>query len=405
MKNMSSQNYIEVKYNLTISKGFYQVILNYYDTNHKRKQVWKSLSIKAITGNKNKAKSKAKEIAIQFETELNTPKETVECKGSNILFGEYMKQWLNSIKSTIELTTYSSYKNKVDTISEYFNNLGIRLIDLKKSDIKSFYNHLIETKGLKIQTVKRYHANIHKALNEAVDLELIKINPATNIKFDKTEQYIASYYNQEELENLFEVAKGSIIELHILLASHYGLRREEVCAIKFSAIDFNSHTITISHTVTQCNVNGKYEVIKKNRTKNKSSYRTLPLIPRIEKLLLIEKQRQEKNKQFFGNSYQNKDGYILVDAEGKLIVPDRVTKTFRKLLERNNLKKIRFHDLRHSCASLLLANGVNMKEIQAWLGHSNWNTTANIYSHLESNSKQNSANVIANVFSQNKKSA
>lgn len=120
-------------------------------------------------------------------------------------------------------------------------------------------------------------------------------------------------------------------------------------------------------------------------------------------MLLEEKQRQEKNQKIFGNCYKNKDGYILVDDEGSLIVPDTVTKKFRRLLEDNSLKKIRFHDLRHSCASLLLANGINMKEIQQWLGHSNFSTTANIYSHLESDSKQNSANVISNVLS--KKSA
>src|SRR5699024_158284 len=109
---------------------------------------------------------------------------------------------------------------------------------------------------------KRYHADIHKALKEAVELDLIPINPADNIKLDKSEQYIASYYNKEELEKLFDVAKGSIIELHILLASYYGLRREEVCGLKYSSINFVDHTITISHTVTQCNVDGQYITLK-----------------------------------------------------------------------------------------------------------------------------------------------
>lgn len=115
------------------------------------------------------------------------------------------------------------------------------------------------------------------------------------------------------------------------------------------------------------------------------------------------KQRQEKDRKFFGNSYKNKEDYILVDEEGNLIPPDTVTKTFRKLIKDNNLKKIRFHDLRHSCASLLLANGINMKEIQSYLGHANWNCTANLYSHLESNTKEKSANVISNVLSKSEK--
>ena len=194
-------------------------------------------------------------------------------------------------------------------------------------------------------------------MNEAVELDLITINPADKIRFNKTEQFISSYYNSQELEKLFEVAKGSIIELHILLASYYGLRRSEVCAIKiYDSIDFVNKTITISNTVTQSEVDGVYTVIKKARTKNVSSYRTLPLIPKIEELILKEIEKQEYNKKIYGNSYKNKDGYLLVDDEGKLILPDRVTKTFRELLKNNGLKQIRFHDLRHSCASLLLAN-------------------------------------------------
>ena len=392
--------HIDVTSNLVVKRGIFQVALNYYDLNNKRVQKWKSLGLKDIPGNKTQAKKLQKEVEREFEEELNTPKETVQSKGSNILFGEYMKTWLNNIKSSVEPTTYASYKNKVETISEYFNNLGITLSALKKADIKEFYQHLVAERDIKPQTVKRYHANIHKALNEAVELELLQVNPADKMKMDKSEQFISSFYNQKELEELFEVAKGSIIELHILLASYYGLRRQEVCGLKWYAIDFENHNITIRHTVTHCNVDGRYALVKKNRTKNTSSYRTLPLIPELEKLLLKRKYQQEQDKAKFGNTYKNKDGYILVDEEGALILPDRVTKTFRNLLKDNNLKKIRFHDLRHSCASLLLANGVNMKEIQAYLGHSNWNTTANTYSHLESSTKEKSVNVIANVLSQ-----
>lgn len=398
--NNTTQEYITVKSNLTTKRGIYQVVLNYYDNTHKRKQVSRTLGIRAVPGNKGLAKQKQKEIERSFEDEINTPKETIECKGSTILFSEYMKQWLETTKSSIEPTTYASYKNKVEVIAEYFSNKALTLADIKKSDIKLFYQYLTTTREIKPQTVRRYHANIHKSLNEAVDLELIKVNPANGIKLDKSEQYIASYYNKDELDTLFTIAKGSIIELHILLATYYGLRREEVCGLKWSAIDFTNNTITISHTVTHCCLNGKYELVKKNRTKNKSSYRTMPLVNSIKPLLLAEKEKQEANKKLFGSAYQNKEGYILVDMEGKLILPDRVTKTFRKLLKENGdiINRVRFHDLRHSCASLLLAEGINMKEIQAYLGHSNWNTTANLYSHLESDTKQKSADTIAKAL-------
>ena len=89
--------------------------------------------------------------------------------------------------------------------------------------------------------------------------------------------------------------------------------------------------------------------------------------------------------------YERFDGYIFVDEMGKLIDPDYVSAAFATLLKRNGLKMMRFHDLRHCCASLLVANGVPMKQIQDWLGHSDFNTTANIYAHLDYSSKVTSA--------------
>ena len=90
-------------------------------------------------------------------------------------------------------------------------------------------------------------------------------------------------------------------------------------------------------------VNGKYTVVKKDRCKNKTSNRTLPLIPFIEELLKKEYKKQQENKLKYGNSYKNKENYILVDEEGKLIRPDRVTRIFKEIIENNNLRKITFH--------------------------------------------------------------
>lgn len=125
------------------------------------------------------------------------------------------------MKSSLEVTSYSGYEDKVNIIAEYFNNLGITIKNLKRADIKKFYTHLKETRHIKNQTVNRYHANIHKSLEDAInDFELIEVNHASGLR-EKAEQYIPSYYNQKELELLFETAKGKLIELHILLASYY----------------------------------------------------------------------------------------------------------------------------------------------------------------------------------------
>lgn len=172
--------------------------------------------------------------------------------------------------------------------------------------------------------------------------------------------------------------------------------------MKWDAIDFENKTITIKHTVTNASVSGKRTIIKKDRTKNKSSYRTLHLMDDIEQVLLNEKRKQEENRQFFGNSYKNKDNYIFVDEEGNLIKPDRVSRRFNKLLKNNDMKHIRFHDLRHSCATLLRRNGVRLEDIQLWLGHSSYQTTLR-YSHIDDDVNKISANVITDIFEKENK--
>lgn len=125
----------------------------------------------------------------------------------------------------------------------------------------------------------------------------------------------------------------------------------------------------------------------------------LPLIPHIEKLLLDEKAKQEYYSNLLKDGYDTEySDYICRDNFGKLITPNFVTDHFRYVINKNGMKKLRFHDLRHSCASLLLANGVSMKQIQEWLGHSTYNVTANFYSHLEYNSKIASADTISSVL-------
>lgn len=136
-----------------------------------------------------------------------------------------------------------------------------------------------------------------------------------------------------------------------------------------------------------------------DKMKTKTSNRTLPLLPQAEELLLKQKALIETNKQMLGKSYNKKYlDYVCVDNLGRLILPNRLTHNFIKIIKRNQLRHIRFHDLRHSCASIMLKNGVPMKQIQEWLGHADFGTTANIYSHLDYTAKQNSANTISSVF-------
>ena len=188
--------------------------------------------------------------------------------------------------------------------------------------------------------------------------------------------------------------KNTKLELAVILG-FYGLRRSEIVGLKWDAVDFSQNTITIQYTVTSCNLNGKHQIIEKKRTKNKSSRRTLPMIPALRDKLLRMKTEQEEWRRVCGRSYiKDYLEFVYVDELGDRVKPNYITHTFDKALKKHGLRKVRFHDLRHSCASLLLANGVSMKQIQEWLGHSDFGTTANIYAHLSFDSKLSSADAL-----------
>ena len=208
----------------------------------------------------------------------------------------------------------------------------------------------------------------------------------------KKNDFQPAFLDAAELQHLFEVVKGTKLELPVLVAAFYGLRRGEVLGLKWDAIDFERGTLTIKRTVTSVSVGGKTQIIEQESAKTKSSMRTLPLVGRFREYFAEVKAAQELNKQVCGNCYNYEyDGFVFVDELGERMKPDYLTSQFPAFIQRHGMKKMRFHDLRHSCASLLLANGVPLKQIQDWLGHSDFSTTANIYAHLDYSSKLSSA--------------
>lgn len=388
---------------LVVRNGIYQAVLEYYDENGKRQQPWRSTGLKE-RGNKKQAMAKAEEIRANLEKELNL-KALDKPKSNNnptdILFIEYLLYWLEITRHNVEASTFTSYRQMINNhIKRYFTENPIKLVELSAIHIQTFYNELMIKYNLSANTVIHHHAIIRKCLDYAFKMDIIPNNPADRIQRPKMEQFIGSFYNENELNTLFEKSKGDPLELVVLVTAFYGLRRSEVLGLQWDAFDFENKTITIKHTVTITNTDGNNRKIEcKDRTKNKSSYRTLPLFDNIANKLLDFKEKQEAFKKAFGKSYDKKYlNYVFVNPQGKLLRPDYVTEHFSILLSKIGLKHIRFHDLRHSCASLLLAKDINMKAIQEWLGHSCFSTTANLYAHLDSKSKKESANALFNAL-------
>ena len=372
-------------------KGFFYMVLSYPDITGKRKTKWFPTGL-PVKGNKKRAEKMLMQTRQTFEPEC-TPVQ------DDMMFSDFLLQWLEIAKPTIALTTYASYAGMAKSIIiPYFKERNTTLAGLKAIDIQTFY--MQQLKRVKASSVIHYHAVIHRALKYAVKIDLISVNPADKVERPKADKFIGSFYDSDEMQALFEAAKDTLLEIPIFLGAFYGLRRSEALGLKWDAIDFQNGTITIRHTVTSCTIDGKHVQVAKDTTKTKSSMRTLPLVPVFKEKLLKVKEQQAEYRRVCGKCYDNRYlEYICVDEMGTLISPHYLTAAFPKLLDKNELRRIRYHDLRHSCASLLLANGVPMKQIQEWLGHSDFSTTANVYAHLDYNSRLSSADAMAKGLS------
>lgn len=370
---------------LSVKNGNYYAVLNYKNANGKRKTKWISLGLPE-KGNKRKAEAELAKLRAEFEV----PEEVGDLS-SDMLFADYLLEWLEIAKGRLAIATYSSYLGLIKSVIEpYFRKKKLTLRELEARHLQMFYSE--QLKKVKQNTVIHYHAIIHSALKYAVKTDMLLQNVADKVDRPKKNDFQPTFLDAAELQNLFEVLKGTKYELPVLVAEFYGLRRGEVLGLKWDAIDFERGTLTIKRTVTTVQVDGKTKIIEQESAKTKSSMRTLPLVGTFKEYFSKVKAAQELNKKVCGNCYNYEyDGFVFVDEMGERMKMNYLTSAFPKFLERHGLRRMRFHNLRHSCASLLLANGVPLKHIQEWLGHSDFTTTANIYAHLDYSSKITSA--------------
>ena len=370
---------------LTLKNGRYYAVLNYRNAGGQRKTKWISLGL-SEKGNKRKAESELARLRAEFEP----PKEVGDVS-SDMLFADYLLEWLEIAKGRLAVATYSSYAAMINKpVGPYFRQRNLTLRELEARHLQMFYSEML--RKVKPNTVIHYHAIIHSALKYAVKTDMLVQNVADKVDRPKKNSFQPVFLSAEEMQKMFEVLRGTKLELPVLVAAFYGFRRGEVLGLKWDAIDFERGTISVIRTVTTITLDGKQTEIEQQSAKTKSSLRTLPLIGSFREYFLQVKEAQELNKQVCGNCYNHEyDGFVFVDELGERMRANYLTSAFPKFLEDHGLRRMRFHDLRHSCASLLLANGVPLKHIQEWLGHSDFTTTANIYAHLDYKSKITSA--------------
>lgn len=361
---------------LQIKNDKFYAVLNFRDQNGKRAQKWISLGL-SVKGNKRRAEAMLNQLLIDYQGI-----ESVE--PMNTLLSQHIAAWIESNRPNIAVTTYDQYINMLRLhIGPYFDQKKITLSKVSAGDLEDYYTVKI-SEGLSPNTVIKHHAVIRSALQWAVKHRYIRENVADLAnKPDHVKYQGAAPYSVEEIGNLLSLTQNEPIAVPIFLASFYGLRRSEMLGLRWSAIDFQNGWIHIDTTVVkQREGDHILTVIRDNTTKTTSSKRSLPLCPQTYQYFwnLLQKQRAQWN--LCGSSYDTRyTDFVCVNEIGTLLQPDYIYQKFQKILQKYGLRRIRYHDLRHSCATIMLYLGYSMKDIQTWLGHSNFNFTADTYVH------------------------
>ena len=210
---------------------------------------------------------------------------------------------------------------------------------------------------------------------------------------DRTQKqkYLPAHYSASEVNQLLDKLRGHWMYVPVVLSVFYGLRRSEVLGLQWESVDFENKTITIQHTRIYGDSDETDAVIERDILKRKSSYRTLPIPETVWTLLHNLKTVR------YGEAPAPVDAYVCLNREGEPVAPNYFTQCFKQFLRDNDLREIRLHDLRHTCASVLIQNRVPLIEVQQWLGHSTLETTADLYAHLEYETKLASAETLKKI--------
>ena len=361
---------------LQIKGDRYYAVLNFRDQTGKRVQKWINLHM-SVKDNKRNAEAALYELLVTHQGY-----EAIE--PMNQMLSQHVAQWLEANRPNIAVTTYDQYFSiLVNHIQPYFDSKRITVSKLTAGDLEDYYAFKIQN-GLSPNSVIKHHAMIRTALQWAVKHRYIRENVADFAQKPSHVRYRGSEpYSVQEIENLLQLTACEPIAVPIFLASFYGLRRSEVLGLRWSAIDFDQGTIRISTTVVKEKHNGEIRtVVRENTTKSETSMRMLPLCQYTYQYFLNLQQSQAYQRNLCGACYDQRFlDFVCVDQMGTLIQPDYVSQKFQQILHKYGLRDIRFHDLRHSCATIMLYLGYTLKDIQTWLGHSNYNFTADTYIH------------------------
>ena len=347
---------------------------------------------------------KLEELGKDSAKEQNTKEENLmieKCQNSSIEY--FFDIFLEYKKDKVQQVTYDDYCGDLRYISRYFSKLDLKFKDYNILHIQQFVSYLLG-KNLSASTINRYINMLSNVFGYAVFLGVLKKNIINQIERPKIKKKEYAYYDSKQLKYLCAKLEkeDSVYSLPIIITATYGLRQSEILGLLWSSIDFEQNKIYINNKVICSQKGYKRTTYSSHTMKSKSSERTLPLLSNIKTLLKKRKDQIAQNISNAKDDYCKEFlDYVCVNNLGKLISPTTLYLNFEKIIAKLKLPKIRFHDLRHSSASMLVSNKISIKTIQEWMGHSNYRTTANVYAHTNTPIKNECAKKIQNLLFDN----
>lgn len=315
---------------------------------------------------------------------------------NDLTFEEYSNIFLKKYcLDNVSNVTIKSYKQLLSKINPLIGDIKLKKINtytldslyhrLKKGEIKSTRNP---------ETLLHYYRLINVMFAQAVKWQLVDNNPNQNTIKPKRMKSERNFYDIHQIKKLYQCLQNENIKYKALitLAVDSGARRSEICALKWNDIDFNNRTMLIDNSLKV--VNG---VVDEEGIKNSYSCREITLSNYCIDILKEYKKWQDEYKKKNKSRWIN-ENRVFTSINGTHIHPDTCTDILNKIIKKYNLPKITFHDLRHSSTSMLIHSGVDIKLVSERLGHSNTNTTMNIYTHTYKGDKYKSADAIDNIM-------
>jgi len=365
----------------------YQIIVETPSALHgKRNRIYKS-----IKGSKKQAEALLRQMIAEVEAQNYV-------KPTKLTVADWMHQWMELyLEGNRSPTTLEGYRNQIEKyIIPALGNVYLQ--DLTPAMVQKWVNQLKASsprtcKPLSPKTIRNIWLNLSSAMERAVIDEQIKKNPCEYTELPSREKYEAEVFDQGEIQEFLQAVTGTDLEVPMYIEICLGLRRGELLGLKWKHIDFEHSKMTICENLVEVGT----ELITKS-PKTRSGIRTLEIPPTLLEKLYQARKHYLERKLKYGADFHDGD-YVVCKENGEPYKPDSYSLKYRRFIKARGLKQIRFHDLRHTNATLMLEQGISPKVAQQRLGHADFSTTMNIYSHvLESVDKQAADTIDKAVF-------